>query len=237
MEQVQNNDDLSYAILRENSVVATIRYKIYVVIMLIIIVIGRGYMQDAVSRSDQVQQSIHVLQQQKAAQDQAYQQTLQDLTVIKEMGQEKDTLVNCFTTSGCNSFPADLTGVRPQTRVFLQLQKDSATKMTFDEKQVLANIDQYLLRGVGGQSNGDVSSIIFGPLAPVIGNDDLLQLPITMTVTFADKNGLLSFVGNIENTISAQFPMMYTLTSINYDIVKYQQNQTVTIQLVGYMMK
>lgn len=58
-----------------------------------------------------------------------------------------------------------------------------------------------------------------------------------MTVDFADKNGLLSFVYNVENMISAQFPMLYRLTSVNYDIVKYEENQTVTIELIGYMMK
>lgn len=65
----------------------------------------------------------------------------------------------------------------------------------------------------------------------------MIQVPITLTVDFADKNGLLSFVYNVENTISTQFPMLYTINSVNYDIVKYQETQTVTIDIIGYMTK
>ncbi len=109
--------------------------------------------------------------------------------------------------------------------------------MAFDQKKVLANINEYLLKGANSQSNGTVTSIVFGNPLPVAGIDTVVQIPITLTVDFADKNGLLSFVYNVENTISPQFPMLYKISTINYDIVKYQENQTVTIELIGYMIK
>ena len=109
--------------------------------------------------------------------------------------------------------------------------------MPFDQKKILANINEYLLRGASNQSNGVVTSIIFGNLIPMDEVKGVVMVPITLTVDFADKNGLLSFVYNVENTISPQFPMLYKINSINYDIVKYQENQTVNIELIGYMLQ
>lgn len=108
--------------------------------------------------------------------------------------------------------------------------------MAFDQKKILANINEFLLRGANNQSNGVVTSIIFGNLSPVEELESIDQVPITLTVDFADKNGLLSFIYNVENTVSPQFPMLYKINSVNYDIVKYQETQTVTIELIGYML-
>ncbi|MBP6910466.1 hypothetical protein KBC03_02605 [Patescibacteria group bacterium] len=82
-----------------------------------------------------------------------------------------------------------------------------------------------------------VTSISFGNLTKMDGIENVVQVAINLTIDFANKDGLLSFVFNVENTLSPQYPMLYKISSINYDIVKYQENQTVSIELVGYMIK
>lgn len=109
--------------------------------------------------------------------------------------------------------------------------------MAFDQKKVLANINEYLLKSSTNQLNGVVTSISFGNISTVDGIANLMRIPIFLTIEFADKNGLLAFIYNIENTLSPQFPMLYTVSSVNYDIVKYQERQAVTIELNGYMIK
>lgn len=223
--------------LNEQKTVLTIKYKVYIAILIIIMALSRGYMNESVITHNAVRANITALESQKMIKDAEYNQVIKDLTTLKDISNQKSTLIGCLSTRGCTSIPESLKPVLAPTRAFLQLQKNDGQKMEFDQKKILANINEYLLKLSNGQPNGLVTSIVFGAVAPVVGSETLVQIPITMTVDFADKNGLLSFVYNVENMISAQFPMLYRLTSVNYDIVKYEQNQTVTIELVGYMMK
>lgn len=194
-------------------------------------------MNDAVSNYQGVQNNITSLQTQKMLKEAEYQQVIKDLVVLKDVNAQKAAVVTCLSTKGCGTLPESLRSVVPQVRAFLQLQRNTETKMAFDQKKILANINEYLLKGNGSQSNGVVTSISFGNLAPMVGVENVVQVPITLTIDFSDKDGLLSFVYNVENTLSPQYPMLYKINSINYDIVKYQQNQMVTIELIGFMIK
>ncbi len=223
--------------LHSTKMVLTVKYKIYIVILIVIMVITQWYMKDAVAKHRAMQDSIETLEQQQMLKDAEYQQTVKDLLIVKEINAQKTSVVDCLSTRGCSTLPESLNPVLEHVRAFLQLQKNDAEKMAFDQKTILANINEYLLRGTTNQSNGVVTSITFGNIADVKEIDSLIMVPITLTIDFADKNGLLNFVYNVENNISPRYPMLYKIHSINYDIVKYQQSQTVTIELIGYMMK
>lgn len=235
MEQEITNN---YIDQNEQKVVLTIKYKIYTVIFIIAMAIGWWYVKDTAAQYDATRQAIDHLQLQKIEKDAEYQKVVNDLTVVKDITDHKADLVSCLSRKWCASLPGSLSGVLPQVKAFLQLQKNDGTKMEFDQKKILANINEYLVKSVDtNQPNGSITSVTFGNTSAVADFDEVIQIPITLTIDFADKNGLLSFIYNIENTISSQFPMFYEVSSVNYDIVKYQQNQTVTIELIGYMLK
>ena len=234
MEQATTSNYLEQ---NDQKVVLTIKYKIYTVVLIIVMAICRGYVSDSAAQYDATRQSISSLQLQKQQKDAEYQKVVADLTTVKDITDHKAELMTCLSTRGCTSIPASLTNSVPQVRAFLQLQKNDGIKMEFDQKKVLANINEYLVRANDSQANGAITSVTFGNTSPAAGLENVIQIPIILTIDFADKNGLLSFVYNVENTISSQFPMFYAINSVNYDIVKYQQNQTVTIELMGYMIK
>lgn len=234
MEQAATNNSIDQ---NDTKVVLTIKYKIYTAVLVILMAFWRWYVSDSAAEYDTTRQSVVTLQQQKILKEAEYQKVVSDLTKVNQINQQKTDLFTCLSTKGCATIPDALKNSLPQVRAFLQLQKNEWTKMEFDQKKVLANINEYLLKWTNGVINGAITSIVFGNVAPVAALGNVVQIPITLTIDFADKNGLLSFVYNVENTISAQFPMLYKVNSINYDIVKYQQNQTVTIELIGYMLK
>jgi|GEM_PF-7049926 len=234
MEQAAHNNHIDN---RDPRSVLTIKYKIYIVVLIIAMAVTRGYMQASAEKHTATKESIRNLENAKMQKEAEYDQVVKDLIVVRDINAQKGAVVTCLSTRGCSNLPESLKTVVPQTRAFLQLQKNEGEKMAFDQKKILANINEYLLRGANNQSNGTVTSIVFGNLAPVTDYENIVQVPIQLTIDFQDKNGLLSFVYNVENTISPQFPMLYKISSVNYDIVKYQENQTVSIELIGYMLK
>lgn len=145
-------------------------------------------MNNSVAQYKQTRTNIETLQNKKLQKETEYQQVIKDLVAVKAINEQKGAVLTCLSSRGCNTLPESLNEVVPQVRAFLQLQKNDGQKMAFDQKKILANINEYLLRGSNNQSNGTVTSIIFGNLTPVKDNEQVVMVPITLTVDFADKN-------------------------------------------------
>lgn len=145
-------------------------------------------MNQTVAKYKASQQNITKLEDQRTQKETEYQQVIKDLIVVKEINEQKTSVTSCLSSKGCTNLPDSLKEVIPQTKAFLQLQKNEGEKMSFDQKKILANINEYLLKGSNNQSNGSVTSIIFGNLTPVTNINNLVMVPITLTIDFADKN-------------------------------------------------
>ncbi len=109
--------------------------------------------------------------------------------------------------------------------------------MDFDQKRILANIDMFLLKNNLSSSNGEVQTITFASSQPVDKSIWLYKVPITLTIDFNDNKALLSFIQNIERKIFLDNPMLYKILSVNYDITKYNEIQSVTLTIEAYFYK
>lgn len=158
MEQGLPNSNV---VLNEQKTVLTIKYKIYIVILIVLTALTRSYMSESVMTYSAVRSNIAALESQKIVKDAEYNRVIKDLTTLKDINTQKTTLIGCLSTRGCTTVPESLKPVIAPTRAFLQLQKNDGQKMEFDQKKVLANINEYLLKLSNGQPNGIVTSIIF----------------------------------------------------------------------------
>ena len=121
MEQaVQTN----YIESHDTKVVLTIKYKIYIVILIVLIALTWGYMQGSVARHDATKESIVALENQKMATEAEYQQVIKDLIVVRDINAQKSAVLTCLSTRGCTTLPESVSSFIPQTRAFLQLQKN-----------------------------------------------------------------------------------------------------------------
>lgn len=120
MEQAATN----YIAQNNQKVVLTIKYKIYIVILVILMAFGRGYMNDTVERHDTSKENVGSLQNQKMQKEAEYQQVIKDLIVIKEVNSQKSAVLSCLSTKGCTTLPETVAPVSTQVRAFLQLQKN-----------------------------------------------------------------------------------------------------------------
>ncbi len=184
MEQVVNNH------LEKDSqrVVLTIKYKLYVIVLVLVMALSRGYMQDTAAEYEATSRSVDLLQTQQMQKDREYKEVVNDLLAIKDINTQKAELLTCLSTKGCTAIPETLVPVIPQMRAFLQLQKNEGDKMAFDQKKILANINEYLLKSSTNQLNGVVTSISFGNISTMETIENLIRIPIMMTIEFADKN-------------------------------------------------
>ena len=143
MEQAATNKFIDQ---NNQKVVLTIKYKIYIVLLILLMLVTRGMMKKAQAAHEAVRTNIVTLENQKLQTETEYQQVIKDLLVIKEINTQKTTISACLTTRGCNSLPDSIKSVVPQTRAFLLLQKNAGAKMAYDQKKILANINEFLLR-------------------------------------------------------------------------------------------
>lgn len=118
--------------------------------------------------------------------------------------------------------------------------------MIVDEKKILKNLDQYLIRNNpeerASTSNGAIEQIEIGEPEQVDGVDHgadaakLFKLPVTLKVLFSNKDDLISFVDNIEKFIIPQEEdrILYEINEVAYDMMQYDQAQTTELQLTAY---
>jgi len=115
--------------------------------------------------------------------------------------------------------------------------------MLVDEKKILANINEYLIKKTSNDpavksrsKNGNINAIAIGE--PKAGVWILWSVPIKINITFADKDSLLSFIDNVETNVleDINYRILYKLNEVSYDIVKYTAEQKVDILMDAYYL-
>ena len=149
----------------------------------------------------------------------------------------QDKVVTCINESKCDWLPASITTARDTIARYLSMSKLSTDKMSFNQEQVLSNINEFLLKDSVGNPNGSLMSVIFGATKEVEPKHKLRVAPITMTIEFANKMGFLNFLKNVEKKVNLTHPVVYRITALDYDIAGSDITQIATIQADIYFYK
>lgn len=151
---------------------------------------------------------------------------------------QSDVLVCLNSQQGCTSLPDLIKNNIALVRSYLQLQTLDHPKMPINEKLLLTNINEYLLKTSISDSS-KWSNWILRKLTiweKEVFNDHISYVPIQLTVTFINKDGLLSFINNVEKYIvpEAWYRVLYKIDKISYNIVDYTQPQDAEIFMYAY---
>lgn len=67
-------------------------------------------------------------------------------------------------------------------------------------------------------------------------NDTLYYVPIELSITFENKDWLLSFINNVEKRVPEEtdLRLLYKISKIAYDVVNYEEEQETTINMYLY---
>jgi hypothetical protein len=158
-----------------------------------------------------------------------------DKALITQMESGADTIISCLNDRvDCENIPQSIRNNFSFARSYIQLNNLSDPKMVINEKVLLKNINDYLLRNADGSRNGIVNQIAIGESKQFTGN--LRYVPLKLTITFNDKDALLSFIDNVETKVypDPAYRVLYKITNVAYDVANYSIKQNVDIELNAY---
>ena len=163
----------------------------------------------------------------------------QDKWFITNIDNQEEKIISYLNTNKWfDTLDTDIQEHINVVRNYLQITSINSNKMRVDEKIILANINEYLLRSEEKTRNWQINKIDIWD-SELFSSEWIVQLPIAINVTFEDKNWLLSFINNIEKKVlpDPNFRLLYKINEISYDIVNYREEQEVDIYLTVYFLE
>lgn len=159
-----------------------------------------------------------------------------DKKLIEKIETQQSNIISCLNTrTNCSSIDPSLRNNFSFARSYIQLNNLTDPKMAVNEKILLANINEYLLRDpVTKIKNGLVNKIAIGEPKQFFWN--LYYVPLQLNITFDTKDVLLSFIDNVEKRVLSdeEYRVLYKIDKVNYDIANYTTQQEVDITMNAY---
>lgn len=170
----------------------------------------------------------------------------------KEIEENENSIIDCINnTRLCFQLPDNLkekvgSWERDYTYAkvpvsYLQVHSLHALKMAVDEKRVLRNLNDYLIKqefwGNPKERVWDIQRIsIWDPTAIYDSNDHFMEVPLNVTIEFENIDWLMWFLENIEKKIidTAEDRILYKVQSVTYDIIANDEPQTTDIEMLAY---
>lgn len=224
-------------VLITTSRVVNIRYRLYFLVTLVVLVIfvvnlllpAWDTYQESRAELSTITQQLSTFATKKLQSD-------ADKQLIATIESQTPTIISCLNTrTQCNDIDTSLKTNFSFARSYIQLNNLTDPKMTVNEKILLTNINEYLLKDIKtSQNNGIINQIAIGEPTVFYGN--LYYVPLRLNITFATKDALLSFVENIEEKVfsDARYRVLYKINKINYDLAHYTLQQQADIDMNAY---
>ncbi len=167
-----------------------------------------------------------------------------NVALLKTLEKEEQTIVDCINyQSDCTAHSGVeklLTGdMLDVVKSFLNLTSLENSKMVIDEKKILENLNDFLLRKdiENREYNGEIEAIHIGQES--VFDDNIYYSPIDLKIVFDNKDDLLSFVDNIEARVlpEKETRILYQIDNIRYDILRSQEKQSVDLALYMFYVR
>lgn len=166
--------------------------------------------------------------------------------IITQINDNEINIIDCINIQDkCDTLSEDIQESLPIVKAYLQVNKLDRPKMIIDESKILKNINEFMVRddSYPGQViyNGDITNIIIGEPSDI--ENKMIKVPVTITVTFNDKENLITFLHRIENEIfyepesGLDNSILFRIDELKYDITQYSETQDVEILLSAYAYK
>ena len=239
--------------------VVSAKYKVYVIILLILgVLLGTTYLPNAM---DHYQAKVGEYEA-KQAELNTITKTATDyekyVAEVENIAQHEDEIVNCINGEDweCN-LPDYIKDDMTTVVTYLEMGDLSSEKMGINEEKIIRNLDQYLIKNTPGEitssTNGVIQRIEMGEQEIVkqleVEVDDnwakrkqqlqFIRIPVDVEITFDQKDDLITFVDNIENYIieNKEDRILYVIDEVSYDIMAYDEEQATDIALSAYYFK
>lgn len=226
-----------------------VKYKVYTVIIGIILILmyvgiftEQWIVSGALQETRAKRQSLGTIDTTISDTISRQEQYKQEQNLFKEITNNKSILITCINKqSSCDQLPNAITTNLDAVRAYLQLGNLQRSKMEVDESKILKNINEFITQknilDTKRDYNGIVSSITIDN--PEDLENNIMKVPVELTITFNSKQDLLTFLSNIENYVFAEWDdlsssVLFRIEELKYDIVNYKESQDVQVSLSAY---
>ena len=245
----KNEDENSMSRIR----VVTAKYRVYIVLLLIFICIFvfeaipnmKNKYNSRESSYQQVNSELSSLQNGiKIAED--------DMNFLSEILDNEQSLKTCLNERKkdvCLKLPESWMKWDGEDKQYdfsiplsyLQLHSLYNKKMPVDEKKVLKNLNEYLIKqDIDLTSKARVWDIlkisIWDPESVINWDEHLFEVPVDVTIKFTTIWDLTGFLYNVEKKLVDKWEdrILYKIQSISYDVVSREEPQTTDISMLAY---
>ena len=226
-----------------------VKYKVYTVIIGIILILmyvgiftEQWIVSGALQETRAKRQSLDTIDTTISDTISRQEQYKQEQNLFKEITNNKNILITCINKqSSCDQLPNTITTNLDAVRAYLQLGNLQRSKMDVDESKILKNINEFITQknilDTKRDYNGIVSSITIDN--PESLENNIMKVPVELTITFNSRQDLLTFLSNIENYVFAEWDdlsssVLFRIEELKYDIVNYKESQDVQVSLSAY---
>ncbi len=233
--------------------VVTAKYKVYIVLLLIFIcMLLLEWIPDIKDSYNSKQNAFNQVNSQLAWIRSDIRQAEDDMQYLWEIKDNESSLKTCLNENDretCLKLPEswmvwEWTGKKYDFSVplsYLQLHSLYNKKMPVDEKKVLKNLNEYLIKQYiswGSRTRvGDILKISIGDPNPVTRWDThFFQVPVDVTIEFTTIGDLTGFLYNVEKKMVTEWEdrILYKIQSVSYDIIASDQPQITDIKMLAY---
>lgn len=166
--------------------------------------------------------------------------TIETINIEKEVvshllnEKKQNTILNCLNYELCDDIAQPLLDQLDFLRIFIIIGQLNSEKMQFDQRVLLRNLNEYMLRSSSWYQYWNILNLQFWETEVVDKELKLHALPITLTVNFDQKDWVINFLNNIENKVYEEIPVMYVIEQMSYNIPKYKEWQEIRFSLIAY---
>lgn len=246
-----NDRDVSISRIR----VVTAKYKVYIVLLLIFIALfSLNYIPSATNSYDSSQSAYKQVNTELSNLQLLIQKAKGDMVYLCDeatwVAYNENNLKDCLNSkTNCASLPDTWKiGSGDEWHYdlsiplsYLQLHSLYNKKMPVDEKRVLKNLNEYLIKeNISWWERSrvwDILKIEIGdPEAVKEWDNHFFQVPVDVEIEFETVDGLIWFLYNVEKKLIEEWEdrILYKIQTVSYDIVSRDEPQVTDISMIAY---
>ena len=230
--------------------VVTAKYKVYIVLLAIFIfALLISYIPNTKDDYKSHMDSYDQVKTQLTNVKRDIENAKADMNYLFDIVSNEKALKECLNSDrGCSSLPEwwlstwndfKLSSLVPLS--YLQMHSLYNKKMPVDEKAVLKNLNEYLIKqDISGNDRWRVGEIlrieIWDPEYVNWWDEHFLQVPVDVEIEFTTVDDLIGFLYNVEKRLidNTEDRILYKIQAVSYDVVSKDEPQVTDVSMIAY---
>lgn len=230
--------------------VVTAKYKVYIVLLAIFIfALLISYIPNTKDDYKSHMDSYDQVKTQLTNVKRDIENAKADTNYLFDIVSNEKNLKECLNSDrGCSSLPEwwlstwndfKLSSLVPLS--YLQMHSLYNKKMPVDEKAVLKNLNEYLIKqDISGNDRWRVGEIlrieIWDPEYVNWWDEHFLQVPVDVEIEFTTVDDLIGFLYNVEKRLidNTEDRILYKIQAVSYDVVSKDEPQVTDVSMIAY---